>query len=501
MKNHNFLKNILSPLVITILVLIAASAQGDLALAAPLMVGDPEFVITVQTDNVGDSADWEFTIPTIGTGYNYNVDCDNDGTPEVIGHTTGDYTCDYGSGNEGTYQIAITANISGAGFPRIYFNDDGDKLKLLSIENWGTGAWTSMNGAFYGCTNLTSTASDAPDLSGVTDLSFMFANAAVFNANIGTWDTSHVTKMQQMFYQASAFNQDLSIWNTAAVKDFSYMFSHAAVFNQDIGSWNTAAATAMQGMFFGATAFNQDISGWNTANVTDMGDMFRMASAFNQDNSGWNTEKVTDMQLMFQDAFAFNQNIGSWDTSKVTDMSQMFFNAAAFNQDIGSWDTGAVTYMDRMFYNADAFNQDISGWDTANVTDMSLMFYAADAFNQNIGSWNTAKVIDMHEMFGLAPAFDQDIGSWDVGLLASASGMFNGVALSTANYDALLIGWEAKILQPGVTFDGGTSTYCYGETARSNMSSLDSWTITDSGKDCSEYDPFVITVQTDNGGD
>ena len=55
-----------------------------------------DFVITVKTDNPGTSADTQFTIPTTGGGYNYNVDCDNDGTDEVTG-ATGNYTCDYGS--------------------------------------------------------------------------------------------------------------------------------------------------------------------------------------------------------------------------------------------------------------------------------------------------------------------------------------------------------------------------------------------------------------------
>ena len=84
--------------------------------------------------------------------------------------------------------------------------------------------------------------------------------------------------------------------------------------------------------------------------------------------------------------------------------------------------------------------------------------------------------------------------------LLDAANMFFGVKLSTANYDALLTGWNAQVLQTGVTLHGGLSNYCLGETARTNMTSSDSWTITDSGKDCSDYDHFVITVQTDNPG-
>ena len=96
-------------------------------------------MITVKTDNLGTSSDTQFAIPTTGSGYNYNVDCDNDGLDEVTG-ATGDYICDYGVSNEGTYTIRIKDNSgSGTGFPRIYFNDSGDKEKLMTIEQWGTG--------------------------------------------------------------------------------------------------------------------------------------------------------------------------------------------------------------------------------------------------------------------------------------------------------------------------------------------------------------------------
>ena len=106
----------------------------------------------------------------------------------------------------------------------------------------------------------------------------------------------------------------------------------------------------------------------------------------------------------------------------------------------------------------------------------------------------------MVNMFRYAVVFDQDISGWDVGSLTNVASMFVGAQLSLANYDALLIGWDAQVLQSSVTFSGGSSTYCAGETARGNMISSDSWVITDGGMDCSEFDPFVITVKTDNDG-
>jgi hypothetical protein len=90
----------------------------------------------------------------------------------------------------------------------------------------------------------------------------------------------------------------------------------------------------------------------------------------------------------------------------------------------------------------------------------------------------------MVSTFNGATSFDQNIGSWNVTSLLSASDMFNGVTLSTINYDALLSGWNTQTLQSGVTFSGGNSQYCLAEADRENMQDVDNWTITDAGLNC-----------------
>jgi surface protein len=194
----------------------------------------PEFIMLVKTDNAGISASDSFIIPTFGSGYNYGVDW---GDGNISAGVTGSVQHTYASA--GTYTIKI----SGA-FPRIYFNNGGDKAKLLEIQNWGNIAWTSME-----------TATDVPDLSSVTSMSRMFHNASslVGNSSFNNWNVSSVTTMPFMFLGASSFNQDLSSWDVSSVNTMGEMFFLASSFNQDISSWDVSNVISMVNMFRGSS--------------------------------------------------------------------------------------------------------------------------------------------------------------------------------------------------------------------------------------------------------
>lgn len=112
------------------------------------------------------------------------------------------------------------------------------------------------------------------DTSQVTNMSFMFMGALIFNQNIGSWDTSKVTNMFGMFHNSLNFNQDISNWDTSQVTDMHYMFENARNFNQNITTWDISKVTNMSFMFWGATSFNQDISNWKIGEFTNKWGMF-----------------------------------------------------------------------------------------------------------------------------------------------------------------------------------------------------------------------------------
>ncbi|TAE49826.1 MAG: BspA family leucine-rich repeat surface protein, partial [Cytophagales bacterium] len=215
------------------------------------------------------------TIPTTGGGYNYNVSYRQilptiGGTTTLTGQT-GNCTIT-GLTNGNTYEVSITGT-----FPRIFFSGSAaERPKIRNIKQWGNIAWSSMSSAFTGCVNLNSNATDAPNLSGVTDMTAMFQGCTIFNGDIGSWSTSTITTMNNTFRAAVAFNQNIGTWNTGNVTNMSAMFLGATAFDQNIGTWNTGNVTDMSFMFNNATAFNQNIGTgtWNTANVANMRDMF-----------------------------------------------------------------------------------------------------------------------------------------------------------------------------------------------------------------------------------
>ncbi len=287
----------LNALCKSIFALFSAVILLEQVAAAPV----DDFVITVNTSNTGLTSSTQFVIPTIDTGYNYNVDCNDDGINEATAQT-GNYICDYGIGNEGIYTIRIKDNTgTGTGFPRIYFNYELDRLKVLSIEQWGTSRWTSMSRAFYGTINLTVPAPDTPDLTQVISLREMFRDARAANPDTSGWDTSNIRTMLGMFSDAIVATPDTSNWDVSLVSDMSFMFLGATVANPDTSGWDTSLVTNMRSMFQLAFSANPDTSGWDTASVFTMLDMFWGASNANPDTSNWDVSGVLSMGRMFQE--------------------------------------------------------------------------------------------------------------------------------------------------------------------------------------------------------
>ncbi|MEP2935376.1 MAG: BspA family leucine-rich repeat surface protein [Gilvibacter sp.] len=403
---------------------------------------DQDFVTVWDTNLAGTSY---VKIPTLGDGYDFDIDW-GDGTIEygITGTTNHNY------GVDGIYVVRIRGD-----FPRLYFKDESSNTqrKIAEIRQWGGIRWESLEEAFYNCPNVRITATDAPDLSlvtslsymfynadsvneslsswdvsTITDMSYMFANTSVFNGQLAGWDTSNVTTMEQMFYNADAFNRPIDTWDVSSVTNMESMFERADYFNKPLDNWDVSNVVIMSNMFEWAIRFNQPIGSWDVSNVTKMDNLFNRAEKFNQPIGDWDVSNVTNMWGMFAEAERFDQPIGAWDVSNVTTMNSMFSNAHDFNQPIGAWDMSSVTNIARMFrsnnWDNSAFNQPIDAWDVSNVTSLERLFEYSNTFNQPLNSWDVSNVTSFYETFKETEVFDQPLDNWDTSSATTMRGMF-----------------------------------------------------------------------------
>jgi len=174
---------------------------------------------------------------------------------------SGKYFVDFG---DGTLIASIRGNVLGTGIVKIYGTITSVGIgsantawvgldSLTAVTSWGQSAITSLSGAFNCGDNpvtsiLTSVASIPPS---VVDTSYMF-KGATFNGDISNWDVSGVTNMQYMFINAASFTAaGLHKWTLTACTSFEGMFrgtsaaytstDASGTFIEDLSSWRKIA--------------------------------------------------------------------------------------------------------------------------------------------------------------------------------------------------------------------------------------------------------------------
>ena len=413
--------------------------------------------------------DWGDTTSTTGVVWNGNLshNFSNAGTFTIKIEPTAGTMLRFGNGNAVWAGLNAATNVTG----------------VTQIGN----TLTSLTGAFYDATALTSVPTSLP--SSVTDLSYAFFgnnNNSPIGANIASWATGAVTNMASTFQNVINFNQNLSAWDTHSVTNMSSMFQGDTSYNNGgvampatVGSkWDVKNVTTFANMFNGATAFNVGMANWTPGSVAGatLTSMFQGATAFNQDISTWDTHLVNNMSSMFNGATAYNNGglalsySGSgniWNLSNVTTFASMFLNdtglgngtiiamnnwtlgtatssvatsmfqgATKFNSNISTWDTHTVTNMSSMFQGATSFNDGAaamsatvgSKWDVSKVTTFANMFNGATAFNVGMANWTpgSATTATLASMFQGAILFNQDVSSWSTATVTNMSAMFSG---------------------------------------------------------------------------
>ncbi len=168
---------------------------------------------------------------------------------------------------------------------------------------------------------------------------------------------------------------------------------------------------------------------------------------------GWRFDSDLDGRLVHE--------IQSWGSLNLGNNDAYFYGCSKLTVTaIDLLDLTGTTNLESIFDGCTSLTTvpSMNEWDMSSVQNLAYAFYGATSFNQDIGSWVITSVINMTEMF-------------------------LNITLSTANYDALLVGWEAQAVQDNVIFSGGNSKYSAGAAATARQALIDdhTWTITDGG--------------------
>jgi len=149
--------------------------------SGPTSAFDPAFKMTVDTTQAGSASD-TFILPARDLGtYSATVDWGDGSTSEITTYNDADLSHTYST--SGTYQVSITGT-----FPAIYFNNGGDKNKLISIDQWGDLGWISMLSSFYNCSNLSLSSGSITGADEVTDFSNTFRGTPLTSLPTGLFD-------------------------------------------------------------------------------------------------------------------------------------------------------------------------------------------------------------------------------------------------------------------------------------------------------------------------
>ena len=290
-----------------------------------------QFVFTIDTENTssGSSLNTQFMMPLVSGGsYNATVNWGDGSSDTITSYNQQEVTHTYSSA--GQYEISIEGTLQGW-----QFNNAGDRLKMLDIKQYGV-LDLSTSAAFYGCTNLDASATDAPTVS-TTSFDSMFRNCTNFNGAIGNWDISSVVSLQLTFFNCSSFNKSLNSWDVSNVTTLYRIFRAAKSFDQDLNSWDTSNVESMYEMFYECNQFNGDIYSWDTTNVENMQKMLYNCDLFDQSLAAWNIESVTNFTNFMQNASGlsttnYDATLISWAAQSVSQNESINFGGSQFTE-------------------------------------------------------------------------------------------------------------------------------------------------------------------------
>jgi surface protein len=299
---------------------------------------NPDFVATWSVASDGDS----ITLPLLSGGtYSGTINW-GDGSSDTLSYANRTHTF----ASAGTKTITLSGTIDG-----FKFDNGGDKTKFLDVSNWGNLKITT-NRAFFGCTNFTISATDAPLVTAGNGDYWFYNCHALGTPDLSSWDVSSVTNWQNAF--------------------------RANNLNPIITGWIHGNVTKVRQMFLNNTSWNRSLDGQDFSGVTDAYEFMRGCTGFNSSVANLSFGTNANLYGMLQSCTAFTgTGLDSWNTSNVDSFNRTFSSCSNMNGDISAFDTSNVTNMTYMLNQCDAFRGAMDGWDINQVTNLASFMNGA----------------------------------------------------------------------------------------------------------------------------
>lgn len=408
---------------------------------------DPAFTLVVNTQIPGYTASSQFWLRLSGA-YTYDCRIDwGDGSLSTITAAT-DEELVHTYAVPGIHAIRITENTVG-GFPTINFNNFVEAAKVTQLANWGDVTWTTMYAAFYGCSNMVITATDAATAKtgSVTEFSAAWEGCTsltsfpVIDTHSGrtfgsTWSgcTSlsafPVLDLGSATYVGGAWSmcpmlRSFPLLDTSSVGNFS-------------GAWTNDT---------GLTSFPQ----LNTSSGTDFGYAWSGCSGLAE--------------------------FPALDLSKGTFFRNAWLGCTGLRS-FPTVDLGAASDLTGAWYEC----RGLASFPELDLPSASFLGYAwGDCWNlASVSVANTAGVFDFSHTWSGCTSLKHIAA--DMSHMSDGTGCFDGVHLADSDYSALLMQLAGTAYYAGVRFSGGNSQYQYSaEAARATLTTSKGWMISDGG--------------------
>ena len=195
-------------------------------------------------------------LPYSGAGsYNGTIDW-GDGNTDANSHANRTHTY----ATAGTYTVVIDGGVIDWNFGNSF-----GSTYITSVVHWGQLQLGQNIGSYFAdCPNLDlSSVSDVLDLTGMTDLNYMFGGCTSLTSinRIGEWNTSSVTNMNAMFQFCDQINFNIGTWNVSNVLYFSDFMADATPtfsttnLNAIYNGWSTQAVQSNCVISFGTAEY------------------------------------------------------------------------------------------------------------------------------------------------------------------------------------------------------------------------------------------------------